>query len=96
MPLPCDPGTYSNLSATVCTACEAGYACKGSDTSPTPPSGLCSLGYYCPNGLQEVACPAGTYGNITGAPSEAEGCPPCPAGYYCPAGTRGYPAHRYL
>lgn len=94
VPLPCAAGTYSNLSATVCTQCDPGYACKGSDTSPTPPSGLCSLGYYCPDGLREVACPAGTYGNITGAPSEAAGCPPCPAGFFCPAGTRGYPAHR--
>lgn len=94
VPLPCAAGTYSNKSATVCTQCDPGYACKGSNTSPKPPSGLCPLGYNCPDGLREVDCPAGTFGNITGAASEAEGCPDCPAGYFCPARTRGYPAHR--
>ena len=96
VPLPCPAGEYSNKSATTCTKCNAGYACKGSDISPTPPSGLCSLGFYCPDGQQELACPSGTYGNVTGAASEAEGCPACPAGYFCPAGTRGYPTHRFV
>ena len=96
VPLPCAAGTYSNKSATACTPCNPGYACKGSDTSPTPPSGLCSLGYYCPDGHTEVACPSGTHGNITGAASQAGGCPPCPAGYFCPAATRGYPTHRFV
>lgn len=94
--MPCPAGSYSNKSATECSDCSAGYACKGSDTTPTPPSGLCPLGHYCPDGLREVDCPAGTFGNITGAASEAEGCPSCPAGFFCPAGTRGYPTHRLV
>lgn len=94
--MPCPAGRYSNKSATECAKCSAGYACKGSDIIPTPPSGLCPLGHYCPDGLREVDCPAGTFGNITGAASEAEGCPPCPAGFFCPAGTRGYPTHRLV
>ena len=96
VPLPCPAGHYSNKSATECEMCSSGYACKGSDISPTPPSGLCSLGFYCPDGLREEACPSGTYGNVTGAASQEEGCPACPSGYYCPAATRGYPTHGYI
>ena len=96
VPQPCPAGQYSNKSATACTVCSAGYACKGSDISPTPPSGLCSIGYYCPDGLQELACPSGTFGNTTGADTQEKGCPVCPAGYFCPAGTRGYPTHRFV
>ena len=96
VPLPCPAGQYSNKSATACTPCDAGYACKGSDITPRPPSGLCPMGYFCPDGLREDPCPSGTFGNVTGAASQAAGCPACPAGYYCPAGTRGYPSHRFV
>ena len=33
----------------------------------------------------------GTYGNGTGATSEAEGCQECPQGWYCPEATAGLP-----
>ena len=96
VPLPCPAGHYSNKSAIICTDCDSGYACKGSDITPRPPSGLCPMGYFCPDGLREDPCPSGTFGNVTGATSQAAGCPACPAGYYCPAGTRGYPSHRFV
>ena len=33
----------------------------------------------------------GTYGNSTGATTEAEGCQECPQGWYCPEATAGLP-----
>ena len=39
-----------------------------------------SSGYYCEDGLNELPCPAGTYGNRTGAASADEGCAACPHG----------------
>ena len=39
-----------------------------------------SSGYYCEDGLNELPCPAGTYGNRTGAASADEGCAACPQG----------------
>ena len=38
------------------------------------------LGYYCEDGLNALACPAGTYGNRTGASTAEEGCGTCPPG----------------
>lgn len=49
-------------------------------------SGLCSKGYYCPEGSisdREIPCPGGTYGSSVGlGSSECSG--KCSPGYYCP------------
>ena len=37
-------------------------------------------GFYCPAGVDTEKCPAGKYGGVTGADSEASGCILCPAG----------------
>ena len=59
--------------------------------SPHPAVGICPLGYYCDDMITPKQCPAGTYGNTTGAPSLAAGCQVCPPGYFCPPSTAGYP-----
>ena len=46
-------------------------------SSPCPP------GYFCENATRSlVACPNGTYRDISGAKNIGD-CFPCPAGYYC-------------
>lgn len=44
---------------------------------------LCKEGYYCPDGVSEVKCPAGTYWKLLGA-DDITDCLDCPPGYYCP------------
>ena len=39
-----------------------------------------------------VPCPAGKFGSVTGASSEA-GCTDCIPGFYCPEGTAGAPTY---
>ncbi|XP_048471581.1 uncharacterized protein K04H4.2-like [Rhincodon typus] len=70
--------------------CVGGYYCQGGASSPTPQSNLafpmngpCAAGYYCPTGTKSpIACPKGTFKNITGGDS-LEFCTPCYPGYYC-------------
>ena len=50
------------------------------------------MGSYCDDLLTAKPCPSGTYGNRTGATSQANGCASCPAGYFCIPGTVGYPS----
>ncbi|XP_070551430.1 uncharacterized protein [Ptychodera flava] len=95
-PLLCDIGFYSNKSSTACLECASGYACPEGSSSRTPTLGLCRQGYYCEDGLNELPCPAGTYGNRTGATSQDEGCGTCPQGYYCPDATVGLPGSEYI
>jgi hypothetical protein len=71
----------SGCSGACCCTCPAGAVCAASDAQGLQP--LCSAGYYCPAGSgSPTACPAGTYGFATGAPS-SEYCYQCPGGYYC-------------
>ncbi len=65
--------------------------------------GPCPVAHYCPVGTwSPVACPPGSYNNLTGKANCTE-CPeqyycpsqtdtfeqyPCPEGYFCPNGTR--------
>ncbi len=44
--------------------------------------GPCPVAHYCPEGTSNpVACPAGSYANVTGLSN----CTLCPAAYYCPS-----------
>eukprot|EP00057_Strongylocentrotus_purpuratus_P010951 XP_011665425.1 PREDICTED: proprotein convertase subtilisin/kexin type 5 [Strongylocentrotus purpuratus] len=55
--------------------------------------------YYCDDGLNELACPAGTYGNRTNAATAEEGYmyAACPEGYFCPQDpVIGTPTVEYL
>nr|XP_006821767.1 PREDICTED: uncharacterized protein LOC100369099 [Saccoglossus kowalevskii] len=92
----CDIGFYSNQSSVVCSECDPGYACPEGSESRVPTDGLCRQGYYCEDGLNEFPCPAGTYGNRTGATSANQGCGTCPQGFYCPEATVGEPGNEYL
>ncbi|EDV28435.1 uncharacterized protein TRIADDRAFT_51343 [Trichoplax adhaerens] len=83
---PCNEGTYNpyyNLStANECLQCPEGSYCIGGQASPT---GLCSPGFYCPNGtkyVEQYACPNGTYNGDYGAKSVAD-CNDCTQGHYC-------------
>ena len=91
VPLPCPIGQYSNKSQDSCTACEPGFQCQEGSSSNRPTLGLCPQGYFCTDGRTATPCPAGKYGSIRGAVSEAEGCAQCPQGYYCLEATVGVP-----
>ena len=69
----CPSGNYSVTSglsvSSECTKCQAGQYCNS--TGLTAPSGLCSAGYYCPEG-QIIPTPTGFE---------------CRIGHYCPEGT---------
>ena len=80
----CVQGFYSTGGATACTACNAGYNCIAGSSSPTPISGACPIGSYCPDSITAVDCPLGTYGIRSAARSQAHGCTSCEPGYYCP------------
>lgn len=58
-PIICELGKYSTGLALTCTACNAGFACAEGSKSAGPADGLCSLGYYCPDGKDPVSCPKG-------------------------------------
>lgn len=92
-PIKCEAGKYSKSANQTCSECDPGYVCNEGSTSATPAVGLCPYGYYSADKISKTDCPAGTYGNKTGAVSETDGCAPCPAGYYCEPATAGYPTH---
>lgn len=64
--LPCPAGRYGNitgLQTADCSAmCGSGTYCPEGTVQPLP----CPAGYFCPNGLVPVICPAGTFGATTG------------------------------
>ena len=47
-------------------------------------------GYYCPEGVDPVGCPAGTYNSQTGLADWTE-CTDCSAGMYCEGTGNVYP-----
>ena len=83
----CSRGTYSLFESTSCSDCNPGYHCSPGSTSPTPEDDLCPIGGWCDPPSTFHACPAGTFGNVTGGSSQAESCVVCPAGHYCPQGS---------
>ncbi|CAM9824345.1 unnamed protein product [Bubo scandiacus] len=84
-PLPCPPGTYSNVSGLrslrECLDCPPGLYCDG--TNNQAPSGPCEPGYFCTGGaksaLQQVVM-EGHY-SLTGAFKPE----PCPLGSFQPS-----------
>lgn len=87
---PCPVGTYSDatnlVSQSGCLVCPAGYSCALASTTASLYE--CKIGHYCPSGTahgQELACPAGTFSNVTMLQSAAQ-CRPCPPGSYCLGG----------
>jgi sugar lactone lactonase YvrE len=73
IPLPCPPGTFSNIlglrNSSECTTCLAGSYCNS--YGQTNVTGPCRGGYYCP----------------TGQISDAPSLYPCPRGSACPVGS---------
>ncbi|KAJ1457884.1 hypothetical protein M885DRAFT_417482, partial [Pelagophyceae sp. CCMP2097] len=71
-PINCTAGTYSDTRGfAACAVCPAGYGCGvgTADYSQRP----CARGHYCPagsSGAFEVACPLGTWSNLTLASAE--------------------------
>lgn len=88
-PSMCGRGQYNlagPLGQSECVACDPGYYCTAGSTTANPTYDVCPYGFYCPSRdgrVQKFPCPAGKYGAITGAASEAEACADCPAGQYC-------------
>ncbi|XP_014845642.1 PREDICTED: uncharacterized protein LOC106919650 isoform X3 [Poecilia mexicana] len=87
---PCPAGQYCGTTGLTRPSglCQAGSYCPGGDTASTgSEGGLCPSSHYCPEGsFSPVACPAGTYSNLTGQAA----CSRCPAGYYCPEKTDNF------
>ena len=80
----CSPGTYSNVTGNEkesdCLNCTAGSYCSGYGNEL--PTGLCSPGYYCPEGQSQInpssfVC---TAGHFCGAGSKV--MTQCKAGHY--------------
>ena len=63
------------------------YMCKYLPGDEPDVGGPCPVSHYCPAGTgYPLACPAGTYNNITGQAV----CTPCEAGYFCNENTTTY------
>ena len=88
--LPCPPGEYCAGFALTSPSgfCDPGYYCIGSAITPQPTDGVtgdvCPMGHYCLGGsVNFTACPPGTFGRVTQARNESEGCETCTATMYC-------------
>jgi hypothetical protein len=77
-PLPCHPGTYSNVTGNYllsqCKACEPGMYCGSSGLGA--PEGKCHAGFYCSkHAIHPNPGKGSGYGDV------------CPPGHYCSEGT---------
>eukprot|EP00943_MAST-04B_sp_MAST-4B-sp1_P006186 g6186.t1 len=88
----CQPATScTKYNASVPTSCNLGCY-KFDDTCK-----LCTVGYYCNDGIKEYPCSPGSYSknadeganHTTGSTKESEECQVCNAGYYCPGTSAG-------
>lgn len=83
---PCPMGTYGDvesLSTASCSGqCHAGTYCPIQTISPL----VCNKGFYCPDGREQLLCPAGRFGATTGL-KDATCSGLCALGHYCPAGS---------
>ncbi len=67
--------------------CGAGFYCPEGIPTSAPPTFVCTAGSYCPLGSSlPIACPSGTFNNLTGSVSLAA-CRACSPGQFC-AGLR--------
>ena len=80
--MPCPIGTWSPEGSISCQPCQHGYQCTVASNSSTPSEYVCPAGGWC-DGTDFLPCPAGFYGNTTGAGNQDIGCVLCPPGYYC-------------
>ena len=96
-PVKCPDGQFQASTGQItCDPCNPGYACPIGSIRIDPPAAKCPKGYFCTDGKLVTECPKGTYGNMTGATTEAEGCADCPQGWYCPAALAGLPPNSLL
>ena len=86
-PILCASGSFQDRQRqSSCKKCPAGSFCNNRNGSIESPSGLCPVGYYCPNGTKhefEYACPKGSYNDGIGK-IDISGCKSCPKGHFCP------------
>ena len=84
VPMPCPAGTFSpdigNSMESNCLPCTPAYSCQSEGL--TAPDGVCSEGYYCPEGQasltpEEYLCPRGKY-----CPENSSQPISCPSGMY--------------
>lgn len=80
---PCPAGTYNPYTGRKnvgeCLQCPAGKVCSSGGLSA--PNGVCSAGYFCPDGSSTAAPSSRVHSMGDGVAGK------CPAGYYCPEGT---------
>ncbi|XP_040546472.1 zonadhesin-like isoform X6 [Gallus gallus] len=79
LPIPCPPGTYSNVSGLrslgQCLDCPPGLYCDGTNTRA--PSGPCEPGYYCTGGAKSALQHVVMEGHYSSAGAfKPEPCPP--------------------
>lgn len=84
--IPCRVGVYGNatgLATAECSEpCVAGQYCPLASVVPL----ICDKGYYCPDGMGKIPCPAGTFGATRGLKDKScSGL--CKPGFYCPSGS---------
>lgn len=85
----CGEARYSYQGSTTCDVCASGYTCAPGSTDPQQVGREAMTGQYSVNGTL-YNCPAGTYGNKTGAVSQQDGCIVCEESFYCLEGSTPY------
>ena len=91
-PIPCPPGTISSTTGKQyiydCATPTGGTLATTWGNSAAAGSG-CTQGHYCPVGASSpIACPAGTFTDLTNAAAVTD-CSACTAGFACEEGTGG-------
>lgn len=81
--------TYSQWGEETCTTCPDGFLCPQQSEYGYNFQNSCPKGSYCIGGTQ-TKCPAGKFGTMERAKSEADGCATCPPGYNCYEGTSNF------
>lgn len=90
----CPSGTYFKRGGEICYTSFPGSINPFNDSITNPASmiNICPQGFSCmaimqlsskQSGISQLACPAGSYGIVSGASSEDETCRVCKDGVYC-------------